>query len=208
MILDWLRFDRRLIHLVKLWDIKNIIHIYGWWSLICWPVELLMGFGHLFGMSHLMQFYFGFHARSLTQDEVDFAKSIYGNRINYSILKINTRSKFSKHFHTVFVTGHVINYHSIHISQALMVHELMHVYQYEQVGIVYIPRCLFAQASIQGYDFGKLEDHQDILIGSRAIKKLNYEQQAEFVETMYRSRNEISVVNNLRASLDQMNFQV
>ena len=71
-----------------------------------------------------------------------------------------------------------------------MVHELVHVWQYQKFGSLYIALALQAQFSAERYDYGGL--HQ--LIRKQGIPfayAFNFEQQAEVVEDFYRSKQNL-----------------
>lgn len=194
MLLDWLRFDVRLMQWLRLWNVLKAIHIYGWWAILCWPFELILGSLHVFGVSHVLQLLLnGRHARMLSVEEKQIAASIFQDKINYSLVRLNGKSRIARRMRIAFVTGNLINFYR-GMSYKLFVHEMTHVFQFQCVGLVYIPRCLMAQYSREGYNFGKVEDHEDILRGESRLSKLNYEQQAEFVETIYANQEAESIL--------------
>jgi hypothetical protein len=75
------------------------------------------------------------------------------------------------------------------ISRELLVHEVMHVWQYLQMGPVYIPRALQAQKSRMGYNYGGLNPLMDAVQRETYFLDFNLEQQAEIVTDWYRLRN-------------------
>lgn len=170
---------------LRLWDVSNAIHIYGWWVIVCWPFELVLGSLHVFGLGHIIQILLSNrHTRVLNPTEMSIAHSIFADKINYALVRLHGKSRISKKFRIAFVTANQINF-ARGMSYNLFIHEMTHVYQYQRVGLVYIPRCLMAQYSREGYDFGTVEQHWDIIRGEAKLNKLNYEQQAEFIETIY-----------------------
>jgi hypothetical protein len=89
-------------------------------------------------------------------------------------------------FHTVNVPGNAPGVDGLATPLATMVHELVHVLQYERVGSVYIPQALAAQFGAEGYDYGGAEG---LAAARRAGKRLawfNREQQAQIAEDYFR----------------------
>jgi hypothetical protein len=77
--------------------------------------------------------------------------------------------------HTVFVLRRSAPAEGAALPDALLVHELVHCWQYEHGGTRYIPRALAAQAWGEGYDFVRA------CAAGRPWATLNPEQQASLV---------------------------
>ncbi len=208
MFQDWLRIDQRLWQYLRLWNIFRAIHIYKWWTVIFWPFELLLGVLHVLGMSHVLMYCLKTKStRSLTPEELQIGKLVFGSQMDYQLVRLNPASKIARKLKIAFVTGNQINFDQ-RMSDRLLVHELTHVFQFQQVGIVYIPRCLKAQHSREGYDIGEVLDHIDILNGLSHLGKLNYEQQAELLETLFVQRNNAALAYNFHRVVNRMNMKV
>jgi len=208
MFADWLRFDIRFFQFLSIWNLPKIIRIYGWWTIIFWPFEWMLGLLHLIGFSHVAQpLLKNRSTRRLNEREINIAKSIFGDRLKYDLVSMNGSSRIARRLRIAFVTGNQINFND-KMSEPLLIHELTHIYQYQQVGLVYIPRCLKAQYSREGYNFGEVVDHLDILNGSTGLGKLNYEQQAEFLETLYAQRATYTLASGLSGTFHNLNFTV
>jgi hypothetical protein len=84
-------------------------------------------------------------------------------------------------------------FHTIHLPRdeaddaplALMVHELVHVFQYEQVGAVYVAEALRAQYSREGYEYGGGLGLEAARRAGRPLWQFNREQQAQIAEDYY-----------------------
>ncbi|MEN9798454.1 MAG: hypothetical protein RL653_2150 [Pseudomonadota bacterium] len=83
--------------------------------------------------------------------------------------------------HTVFVLRRGAPPPGGALPGGLLVHELVHCWQYEHGGTSYIPRALAAQAWGEGYDFVRA------CAAGRPWSALNPEQQASLVEAGYRA---------------------
>ena len=162
---------------------------------------------HLVGISDLIELVIGTgKTRKLSTHEVKLAQSIFGERLPYDKIQLN-KSSIAAKLRIAFVTGRIINVGGP-ISDRLLIHELTHVYQYDRVGLVYIPRCLHAQSTSIGYNFGKIDDHLDIRGGRNTLNKLNYEQQAEFLAALYQGRMTLDLPRGINRAFPSLNFEI
>ena len=79
---------------------------------------------------------------------------------------------------------HTINFDT-EIPDPILVHEMVHIWQYGQIGAAYISEAFWAQKWGGGYNYGGLEPlkmHSDGL----KLKAFNFEQQADIIEDYYR----------------------
>ncbi len=67
----------------------------------------------------------------------------------------------------------------------ILVHELVHVYQYELVGSAYMLEALYAQNTAGAYDYGKDAGLTQATAAGRPYKAFNREQQAQIVQDYY-----------------------
>lgn len=91
--------------------------------------------------------------------------------------------------HRAVTTMHVI--HVGHtMENALAVHELAHVAQYELVGAMYMAQALYAQEFGQGYDYNKLHGSLSASVTAGATyADFNREQQAQICEDYYSAKH-------------------
>ena len=129
---------------------------------------------------------FKYKTRPVSIEERDAIKRIYGNTLPLDYILIDpTAYLWTRHLHIAYVSHYSINYWQ-KLSKAVLIHECLHVYQYLQLGSVYIYECLKAQASPEGYDYGGIENLvQHMMFGGR-LEAFNFEQQAEIFEDAYR----------------------
>ncbi|MEL6989338.1 MAG: hypothetical protein AAGK97_16115, partial [Bacteroidota bacterium] len=157
---------------------------YIWWSIEL-PFLLfdLIGIFDLYeGIVDLIKI----NTRKLTQEEIKIGKSVFGNSINWERVRIDLSSHLGPKQHQfVYVSFYTINSYGP-FNMATFIHELMHIWQYEKVGAVYIPRALFAQQTIAGYDYGGLEGLEKAKSSNGNIWSFNYEQQADIVADYFR----------------------
>lgn len=96
---------------------------------------------------------------------------------------------FGTNKHRAFTLWHTINLPGrgghTRSNLAIVIHELVHVYQYEQVGSAYVPQALSAQHSAEGYDYGGAEGLVTDRAAGLAYRDYNREQQAQIVQDYF-----------------------
>lgn len=124
--------------------------------------------------------------RALQQQEVDQLASVYGTDEVWGRVVVDDRSRIlTRKYAFAYVSWHMINYWQ-RLSAAVLIHEYLHVLQYQRLGSVYIYEALKAQRSKQGYDYGgPALLHQRMMMGGQ-LADLNLEQQAEVMEDVYK----------------------
>ncbi len=125
-----------------------------------------------------------FNTRPLTEKEMELGLSIFGETIDYELIRLDEKAYIAcKSQKIAYVSFHTINSWG-KISSSILIHELMHVWQYERLGAIYIPRALRAQRTQAGYNYGGVEAlkaQQNI-----GFDAFNLEQQADIVADYYR----------------------
>lgn len=115
--------------------------------------------------------------RPLYDSEKFLARLVFGNAIPLDLVRIDESARIGTRFTgIVYVSGFTINSWGA-FSDAILIHELVHVWQYSQQGAVYIPRALQAQRSAMGYNYGGLQ----ALRCATHISEFNLEQQGDLV---------------------------
>lgn len=122
-----------------------------------------------------------FNTRPLNARELALAQSIFGSKISYERVRIDERAYLGcKHYRFAYVGFSCINTWGA-LSDPHLIHELVHVWQYEQVGSVYIPRALYAQTTSAGYNYGGPVGLQTALHQGATLLDFNYEQQGDLI---------------------------
>ena len=130
-----------------------------------------------------------FNSRPLHPWELEIAKSVFGSTIAYHRIRIDESAWIGPpQYHFCYVSFYTINAWGP-MNNSLLVHELMHVWQYQNKGIVYIPRALNAMHSKAGYDYGGLACLKEVKAQNGSLFDFNYEQQADIVADYYRIKN-------------------
>lgn len=127
-----------------------------------------------------------FNARRLTAQEIEMARSVFGDSLDYNRIRVDERALVW----TSWSGGAYVSFHTINcwgpLYPSLLIHELTHIWQYRRMGAVYIPRALRAQWN-KGYDYGglpALEAHKNT-----GLKAFNLEQQAEILTDYFKIKN-------------------
>jgi len=124
--------------------------------------------------------------RPLNDDELAIARPYFEDSIDYEKIKVyDGLSGYVTKWAHAFVSFNVINYRK-KISKAILIHELVHIWQYQTFGSPYIFRALIAQASKEGYNYGGVEGLYMRMTNQTKFIDLNFEQQGEVFEDAYK----------------------
>ncbi|MCB0568857.1 MAG: hypothetical protein KDC66_03800 [Phaeodactylibacter sp.] len=160
-------------------------------SVAWWWLEFLLMLLDCLALSELYETlmdFVKFNSRPLAAREKQLARAIFGRSVNYERVRIDERAFAGpRQFRLCYVSFYHINAWGP-MPDALLVHELVHVWQYQRMGIVYIPRALHARYSPEGYNYGGAEGLQAALSAGRSFHDFNLEQQADIVADYFRIR--------------------
>ena len=156
-----------------------------------WFGDLVLMFLELMGIPEIYETImdlFKFKTRPLYDWEIALARNYFGDSIRYHLVRIDERSYLGPlQFRFCYVSFHTINTWG-KMENATFLHELIHVWQYERIGIRYIPKCLHAQYSKLGYNYGGVAILEKESIGG--IWNFNLEQMGEIVSDAYKLKNQ------------------
>ncbi len=124
-------------------------------------------------------------SRPLSIDELEVARKVFGSAIALHLITLDAHSRpIRKGMGTAYVSYFTINYwHTL--PAHILVHELVHIWQYDRYGSVYISEALWAQRWGGGYDYGGLDALQLYSDGA-GLEAFNFEQQADIIEDYFR----------------------
>jgi len=126
--------------------------------------------------------------RPMNPREQDLAVSVFGPRLPIQCIAIDPGSIPAKRKKTTaYVSFHTINFFKT-IPDYILVHELVHIWQYKRYGSAYISESIWAQKWGGGYNYGGME----LLVGyseRKGLAAFNFEQQADIIEDYYRWKN-------------------
>jgi hypothetical protein len=165
-----------------------------WGGFLKWLGARILELGELLGVGEIAETladFIKFNTRKMTGAEVAAATSVFGSSINLSLVRIDTAALFVsivkkiKNFSDLQVTIlHTIN-SAGDIQPAILIHELTHVWQYQQMGAIYMPEALHAQSTKEGYDYDGVHGLQKAKDAGKGLSSFNLEQQAHIVQDYY-----------------------
>lgn len=124
--------------------------------------------------------------RPLNEQELRLGKKIFGDAIDYKRVRVDEGARIGTgKLALAYVSFNLINYRR-KITKAIFVHELMHIWQYQRYGSIYLARAIKAQRSREGYDYGGVENLYQAMNCGMSLLDFNFEQQADIVEDYYR----------------------
>lgn len=123
------------------------------------------------------------NSRLLTDIEIERGREMFGNTIDFKLVMHDKRSiPVRRGMAHAYVTFNTINSWRP-VRADIFVHELTHVWQYQQFGAGYIAAALAAQRTAAGYNYTFTEGwHRG------SFFDLNAEQQADFIQDLYLKR--------------------
>lgn len=129
----------------------------------------------------LLNRFFKPNTRRLTEREIALARAVFGETIDYQKVRLDEKSFIGcRQFRFAYVGFYVINSWG-RLSDPVLIHELVHIWQYQRLGSVYIPRALWAQRTLEGYNYGGVKTLNKAVEQGKSLTDFNYEQQADIV---------------------------
>ncbi len=156
-----------------------------------WFLELLLyildilAIGEIYG---ILADWVKFNSRPLHKWEINLAKSVYGDSIRYSTITIDEKAIFGfRIFPTAkaYVSYQTINSNGI-MENGVLIHEFVHIWQYERFGTAYALRALLAQNSKMQYNYGGVSALRAAIAKKLDFLSFNYEQQGDILQDYYR----------------------
>ena len=127
-------------------------------------------------------------SRPLNASEKDIARSVFGQSVSLHLVSLNPDSRTAKKNKTsAFVSFYTINFLN-DLPPFVLIHELVHIWQYQNYGSTYISEAIWAQRWGGGYNYGGIEPLKKYSEG-KGLASFNYEQQADIIEDYYRWKN-------------------
>ncbi len=126
-----------------------------------------------------------YSTRALEEDERQIVKTLFGDSIDIDRIRIDEMCLTARFSKVAYVGIYTINSYG-KMSEDLFVHELIHIWQYANLGSAYIPRALRAQRTQAGYNYGGIEQ---LALGSSDWLAYNYEQQGDILADYWRAKN-------------------
>jgi len=125
--------------------------------------------------------------RSLSEAELVQARKVFAGGLKYEVVRVEKMGGFTELLNgsRAYTMGNTINLpgkaHAYpHQYVSIIIHELVHVWQYQHGGWGYVPNALKAQFVGDGYDFAKA------LRDGKPWAKMNPEQQGQMIQDAFR----------------------
>lgn len=129
-------------------------------------------------------------SRLMQSWEIKMAQKIYGNSIDYQQIRIDETAYLGpKQYHFCYVSFNLINSWK-RMQNHILIHELMHVWQYQKMGAIYMLRALSAQHTEMGYNYGGVIAIKEKMANGETLLDFNLEQQADVVADYFLLKNE------------------
>lgn len=126
--------------------------------------------------------------RPLSPLERQLAASVFGNALLLEAVRLDERAWIGCRKRKIAYVSHFTVNSWGALNAQTLVHELAHVWQYQQMGSAYIVRALQAQRSLVGYDYGGVVALERAIQAETSLSQFNLEQQAEIVGDYYAIR--------------------
>ncbi|MBK8516326.1 MAG: hypothetical protein IPL55_08565 [Saprospiraceae bacterium] len=158
-------------------------------SLSEWFSDLLFYLLDIFGLPEIHQSLnrlFKWNTRLLTKEEEELGKSIFGDSVDFLRVRIDDKAVMgTKKMALAYVSFNTINYR-YKIKPEIFIHEMVHIWQYQRFGSIYIGRAIKAQKSKEGYDYGGVANLYKTMLRGGTLLNFNFEQQADIIEDYYK----------------------
>lgn len=125
------------------------------------------------------------NTRPLSPLEKKLARSVFGTSLHLDAIRVDNKAILGcRNRNIVYVSFFTINAWG-KIKDEILVHELVHVWQYQKLGAAYIAKALRAQRTELGYDYGGVGALRQAKAESGRMESFNLEQQAEIIADYY-----------------------
>ena len=187
------RLLRLLIHLFYpflFWISKipqyQIIHVwYDWFLMIPFFVIDILGLPEFY---EVMNELINWNIRDLNSHEIQMINQVFNFNIPIEFIRVHAGNSIAKKLSIAYVSFRQINYFD-RLSNDVFIHEMVHVWQYNVFGAVYIYHAWKAQMSEEGYNYGKAAELIVQLKKGKLFHEFNFEQQADIIQDYYCSFN-------------------
>ena len=156
-----------------------------WFCMIPFYLIDLLGISDIYEIVNEL---INWNIRDINAHEKYMIREIFANDIPINHIRINPANLIAKRLRIAYVSFRQINFNSS-IPNDIFVHEVVHIWQYQIFGAVYIYFAWKAQMSKEGYHYGKAPALVKSLREGKLFHEFNFEQQAEIIQDMYRFSN-------------------
>lgn len=162
-----------------------------WKQFLAWLGSRLIDLLEIAGIGEVYETvndFIKFNTRALTGGEVRTANSVFGNSIDFDLVRVDERAVLGPAFtDRAYTSFHTINAWG-GLDDDVLIHELTHVWQYEKAGALYMAQALHAQATrgLGAYNYGGVPGLQTAQKKGQGFSSFNREEQAQIMQDFYR----------------------
>ena len=129
-----------------------------------------------------------FNTRKMSGEEIAVASRVFGGAIDFERVRIDERAVGPLVTERPYTSFHTINDWSSTLDQSTLIHELTHVWQYEQSGAIYMPQALHQQFTRgdDAYNYKGVPGLQAAKAAGTSLTSFGREEQAQIVEDYFR----------------------
>jgi len=169
---------------------ESLTHLSTWEDFLSWVGARLIDVLEILGAGEVLETvneFVKFNTRALSSREVTLAERVFGKSIDFSLVRVDERAVLGPAFtKRAFTSFHTINAWG-GLEDSVLVHELTHVWQYEQVGAIYMAQALHAQIrrGLGAYDYGGPAGLRSARTRGMRLTGFNREEQAQIVQDFF-----------------------
>jgi len=169
---------------------ESLTHLSTWEDFLSWVGTRLIDVLELLGAGEILETvneFVKFNTRTLSSREVTLAERVFGKSIDFSLVRVDERAVLGLAFtNRAFTSFHTINAWG-GLEDSVLVHELTHVWQYEQAGAIYMAQALHAQIrrGLGAYDYGGPGGLRAARAKGMRLTGFNREEQAQVVQDFF-----------------------
>ncbi len=182
-----MRFYRLSAHFVS--GMGALMHgkgkVHHWWQDFAFLLLDLLAVPEIY---ETLGDFFKWNTRPLSPNERKMAHSVFGDSLKFDRICMDNKAVIGcKKRNIAYVSFFTVNcWGKLH--PTTLIHELVHIWQYQKLGAAYITQALRAQNSREGYNYGGIEQLKQAMVQQAKITDFNLEQQADIVADYFAIR--------------------
>lgn len=210
-----LRIVFHLLYPILFW-VKGVAQyqiIKTWFDWLCMIPFYLIDLLGISDLYEIMNELINWKIRDINSHEKLMVSEMFTPVIPINQLRINPKNLIAKKLRIAYVSFRQINFNSS-IPNDIFIHEIVHIWQYQIFGAVYIYFAWKAQMSQEGYNYGNASALIKAIENGKLFHEFNFEQQAEIIQDMYTqsyfssltsvNENEMLAYNRYRSEMNKL----
>ncbi len=142
---------------------------------------------------------FKWNTRGVNRREKELIQSVFADHIDIRRIKLDDRALIGpKRFKFAYVSFNTINYFG-KLRDEILIHECVHIWQFQNFGSIYLYEALKAQHSEEKYDYGGVEGLYATMTKGGKLLSFNFEQQGDIIEDYFCLQQELEYHENILA---------